>query len=81
MTLLHAADPDELPTVEGTPTECADIVPDDATTDRSDDVTCPACAAVLSAKLAGTRAARAISIGEGSGIFRDAAVKRRSGAR
>jgi hypothetical protein len=75
VTLLHAANPDELPTIEGTPTECADIVPDALTTDASGDVTCSACLAVMRAKNAGNLARHAISLGESSGIFRGAAVK------
>ena len=73
--LLHAVDPDELPTIEGTPTECGDIVPDATATEADEDVTCRACLAVIRAKDAGTRARRAIALGESSGIFRDAAVK------
>ena len=75
MSLLHAVDLDQLRTIEGTPTECADIVPDDRTTMALEDVTCPGCLAVLKARGAGRRARHAISIGESSGIFADAAVR------
>ncbi len=80
MSPLHAAATDELPTVEGTPTECADIVPDQDTTEATDDVTCPACLAVVSAKRAGNRARHAIAIGEESGLFRNVRVRSQLGS-
>lgn len=76
MPVLHAANLEELRTIEGTPTECDEIVPDAAITAAARDVTCPGCRAVVSAKSAGDRARRAISIGQSSGLFRDAAIER-----
>lgn len=77
MDFVHALDSDELPSVHGAPTQCADIVPAADTTERAEEVTCPACLAVVRARSAGTRARHAISLGEASGLFGDAAMKKR----